>query len=193
MKKYFLFIGVALFIGVFVSSIGIAQQSTEDVVYLKNGSIIRGMVIEQVPGVSIKIEARDGNIFVYKTKEVAKIVKEPTKENPKKEIEKSETEAEKKKSPVAAGCLSAVIPGVGQIYNGDTWKGIACLGVSMTGSLMSSEEDLQIPGAIIFLGVWVYSIADAVITAKKINTGKKVGLEFKPEKDNVSLALSYKF
>ena len=96
MKKCFLFIGLALFIGVFVSSIGMAQQSMEDVVYLKNGSIIHGTIIEQVPSVSIKIKTRDGNIFVYKIEEVAKMTKEPTKERLEKEIEKSETETEKK-------------------------------------------------------------------------------------------------
>lgn len=35
-----------------------------DVVYLKNGSIIRGMIIEQIPNVSLKIQTKDGSIFV---------------------------------------------------------------------------------------------------------------------------------
>ena len=193
MKKCFIFIGLVLFIGAFVSSIGMAQQSMEDVIYLKNGSIVRGTIIEQVPGVSIKIETRDGNIFVYKPKEVDKIVKEPTKEKLKKEIEKSEAKAEKKKSSVAIGCLSAIIPGLGQIYNGDLWKGIACLGGSAVASVLMSEHDTRESGLILFGVVWAYSITDAVITANKINAGKKFGLEFKPQKDNVSLALSYKF
>lgn len=50
---------------------GIAKA--EDVVYLKDGSIIHGMITEEVPGVSIKIQTNDGNVFVYKMKAVAKI------------------------------------------------------------------------------------------------------------------------
>ena len=50
-----------------------------DVVYLKNGSIIRGMIIELTPNVSVKIQTKDGSIFVYKMEEVEKITKEITK------------------------------------------------------------------------------------------------------------------
>lgn len=45
-------------------------------VYLKNGSVIRGVIIEQIPNVSIKIETADRNIFVYKMEEIEKITKE---------------------------------------------------------------------------------------------------------------------
>jgi len=48
----------------------------QDVVYLQNGSVIRGMVIEQVPNVSLKIQTADGSIFVYEMKDVLKITKE---------------------------------------------------------------------------------------------------------------------
>ena len=40
-------------------------QNNEDVVYLKNGSVIRGVIIEQVPYQTLKIQTKDGNIFVY--------------------------------------------------------------------------------------------------------------------------------
>lgn len=53
-----------------------AQKGMQDVVYLKNGSVIRGMVIEQVPGVSIKVETADRSVFVYPMDEVEKITKE---------------------------------------------------------------------------------------------------------------------
>lgn len=51
-------------------------QSMVDVVYLKNGSIIRGMIIEQVPNESLKIKTRDGSVFVYAITDVEKITKE---------------------------------------------------------------------------------------------------------------------
>lgn len=54
-----------------------AQNYTE-VVYLKNGSIIRGIIIEQVPNSSLKIQTSDGSIFAYAMEEVEKITKEVT-------------------------------------------------------------------------------------------------------------------
>lgn len=62
---FFLFAGVAA-----------AQNNYEDVVYLKNGSIIHGIIIEQIPNESIKIQTKDKNVFVFKMDEVMKITKE---------------------------------------------------------------------------------------------------------------------
>lgn len=47
-----------------------------DVVYLKNGGVIRGMIIEQTPNESLKIQTKDGSIFVYKMDEVDRMTKE---------------------------------------------------------------------------------------------------------------------
>jgi opacity protein-like surface antigen len=52
------------------------QNNLIDVVYLKNGSILRGIIIEQVPNESIKLQTADGNIYVYQTNEIEKITKE---------------------------------------------------------------------------------------------------------------------
>lgn len=51
-------------------------QSTIDVVELKNGSVIRGTIVEQVMGESIKIKTYDGSLFVYRMDEVVRISKE---------------------------------------------------------------------------------------------------------------------
>ena len=55
-----------------------AQQGLQDVLYLKNGSIIRGEVIEMVPGGSVKIQTADGSLFVFTMAEVERIAKEQT-------------------------------------------------------------------------------------------------------------------
>ena len=66
-----------LFIVLFVTTVVSAQQNNlVDVVYLKNGSIIRGVIIEQVPNELIKLQTADGNLFVYQTSEIEKIIKE---------------------------------------------------------------------------------------------------------------------
>lgn len=54
----------------------VLAQDTQDVVYLKNGSIIRGMIVEQIPGKSIKIQTRDGSVFVYPMEDIERMTRE---------------------------------------------------------------------------------------------------------------------
>lgn len=49
------------------------HQLVEDVVYTKNGSIVRGLIVEEVPSVSIKIMTTDRSLFVFKMDEIEKI------------------------------------------------------------------------------------------------------------------------
>ena len=65
---------IAIFMVAFISSTW--AQAMQEVVYLKNGSIIKGIVIEQIPGESLKIKTNDGSIFAYQMSEVEKIAKE---------------------------------------------------------------------------------------------------------------------
>lgn len=55
----------------------VAQEQMQDVVYLKNGSIIRGMIIEQIPFKSIKIKMVDNSLFVFQMDEIERMTKEP--------------------------------------------------------------------------------------------------------------------
>lgn len=57
-----------------------AQEQWQDVVYLKNGSIVKGIIIEQVPNVSITIMTQDGNKFVFEIDDIEKITKLVPKE-----------------------------------------------------------------------------------------------------------------
>jgi len=51
-------------------------QTTVDVVELKNGSVLRGTILEQVPNESLKLKTADGSLFVYRMDEVVKITRE---------------------------------------------------------------------------------------------------------------------
>ena len=51
----------------------------EDVIYLKNGSIIRGEIIHQEVRGTIKIQLREGTEMTFNTSEVEKITREPAK------------------------------------------------------------------------------------------------------------------
>jgi hypothetical protein len=58
------------------AAVGIAQDERVDVVYLTDGSVIRGMIIEQIPNKKLKIETRDGSIFAIDFSRIQKITKE---------------------------------------------------------------------------------------------------------------------
>jgi hypothetical protein len=68
-----------LFFGLFaafvlMASTALAQTSTVDVLYLKNGSVIRGQVTSLTTKV-VKIKTADGSLFVYPMKAVQKMEK----------------------------------------------------------------------------------------------------------------------
>lgn len=66
-----------MFVFITCMAIGLqAQDSREDVVYLKNGSIYRGAIIEQVPGESLKIETIGGNVISIQLSDVIKFARE---------------------------------------------------------------------------------------------------------------------
>src|SRR5690554_5420456 len=67
---------LALVVFTLIGTCMLAQNNIQDVVYLKNGSIIRGVIMELVPNASIKIETSDRSIFVYRMDEIEKITKE---------------------------------------------------------------------------------------------------------------------
>ena len=61
----------------FFFTFSVFAHDIEDVIHLKNGSIIRGEITLIVPNDNVKIRTRDGNLLVYRMDEVARIVKEP--------------------------------------------------------------------------------------------------------------------
>lgn len=88
------------------------------------------------------------------------------------------------KSPVLAGILSAILPGSGQVYNGQ-WIKASVQWVLLTGSIYlmiydidfdSESQDLpatSIAGISIGAATWIWSVVDAVISANQINKERK--------------------
>ncbi len=72
MRKVLIFTAFMFLSSVFLFSQNVAQ----DVVHLKNGSVIKGIITEQVPGQSITIETADGSVFVLSIEDVTRITKE---------------------------------------------------------------------------------------------------------------------
>ncbi len=82
MKKLFQILLLVVF--AFVSKYTFAQNNMEDVVYLKNGGIYRGIILEQIPEKGIKIQTHDRSVIAVSFDEIEKILKEievTTKDN----------------------------------------------------------------------------------------------------------------
>lgn len=58
-----------------VAAIAFGQGTMEDIVHLKNGGIIRGVVFENMPNAYVKIQTPDGKIKTYKFSEIEKLSK----------------------------------------------------------------------------------------------------------------------
>jgi len=67
------------------------------------------------------------------------------------------------KSTMVAGFCSSVLPGLGQVYNGETAKGFVIFALTLAGLVL-----LILPGLI----VWLYAMYDAYVVATKMNTGE---------------------
>lgn len=72
------------------------------------------------------------------------------------------------KNPWVATLCSFFIPGLGQVYNGETAKGIGIFFGTLVGFFL-----FFIPGLL----VWLFGLYDAYTTAKKMNSGE---IPFKP-------------
>jgi len=185
---------LALFVAVTVQSLAPtlvnAQQQEEDVVYLKDGSILRGQIIEDVVGESLRIRTRDGNVFriAYdrierRTREPAVVTAPPpggTPSQPRAQV------TDGRKSPGVAFLLSFLIIGAGQGYNGQWGKALLMAGgaVSSLAIAANGAEDcadyeecgtftLGVVGA---LGFALWSWIDAPISASAINTRLDMGI-----------------
>ena len=83
----------------------------------------------------------------------------------------------KKKNPIIAVIASFIFPGLGQIYNGETRKGVGyiIMGVIFVSIWIFLIHDRHIIGPILVSGasiilLWISNMYDAYKTAKEINS-----------------------
>ena len=108
MRKY-----VLLVMGLMIAISGLyGQENLYDMIYLNNGTIIRGIIIEHIPGQRVKIRKADGNEFILQMKNVEKIIRESPLD-----LQSKPDDLPPEKVPVVAMFLS-VFPDLGQYYNG---------------------------------------------------------------------------
>ncbi|MFA8342787.1 MAG: hypothetical protein ACEPO8_07410 [Rhodothermaceae bacterium] len=173
MKKYIL-----LFL---VASISLIAQEKQDVIYLKNGDIIKGEIVENVPNVYVRIELTGGTILTYNYDKIEKFTKEFVKNTSlEKNLNRSTilrkqhqtdihtsqysnailTNSQKnamyenqKKSPATARVLSFLISSTGHAYAGNWGAGLAFLGgrVLCVGAAVNAETEEEAKGWLIGL------------------------------------------
>lgn len=202
MFSFRLFLGLVF---ISVTSQVHADKPTEDVVCLKDGSIIRGEFIEQVLGENVRIQTTGGSIIVLKASEIRTINKEP------------QISVANKKIPILAGVMSFLIPGSGQFYTGDyalgaTYFSLFTAGVAFfyagfednvsmgdRGNLDVEKDDWKTRvGYLLWVNALADSAADAYTSAKRYNERNQLRarLRFAPimlGKNGVGAMLSYAF
>jgi len=171
-----------------VSLLGITYG---DEIVKKDGSVLKGKIIEESPGKYYKIKMRDGSILVVKQEETetVKYGGEPFLSRQK---------------PCIACCLSLLVPGIGQVYNGEYKKaGIFFIGAVIAGvvaysdrprydtqgNLISGGGPVYYVGSTCGLAITLWSAIDAYRTAQKINRARGYGAIFNFENGRLALGM----
>ncbi len=159
-----------------------------DVVYLKDGSIVKGKITEQSEE-TVKITTFDGSIFVYKQAEIKRI---------------TYGKAKSPKSGAVAIVLSLLFPGIGDFYVGNNGMGALWLATGAAGAGlmfygMSQKDEFNWDtwkvekkgeteagiGALIYLGSTVASCITAYKGTK--NYGQASLFEVRREKYTIKI------
>jgi TM2 domain-containing membrane protein YozV len=73
----------------------------------------------------------------------------------------------KRKKPAIAALLSLIIPGLGQVYAGDLYRGFALFAALVVSLCLIA----LIIGFFTFFATWIFAISDAYKMVKKQNSG----------------------
>ncbi len=187
-----------LFVAAFVQTVipsDLHAQEMEDVVYLKDGSILRGTIIEDIPGESLRIQTRDGNVFRISYDRIDRRVREAAvvpanQPTPQPQIQPRMQVATGRKNPTTAFLISFFIVGGGQGYNGQWGKAVLMFGgavasaaVAQAGSEQEECMALENPDCgqrnLGYAGMglfWIWSWLDAPMTASAINRRLDAGV-----------------
>ena len=111
-------------------------QNMQEVVHLKNGSVVKGAVVGEMND-SIAVQAADGSLFILATSDITQRENVPLAQQvAAATLEQTNAQqqviyVEKEKSPALAGLLSFLIPGLGQFYYGNNQGGWIDLGEAL--------------------------------------------------------------
>lgn len=194
-------IAVVAFTIFFVVVLPVSAQMLEDVIYLKDGSVIRGTIIEHILEQSITIRTIGGSQFTYTMDRITKLAKEPAITMPT---------IKKEKSPGVAAILSFLVLGTGQLYNEEPGKALVhwCIAIPAIAMMVTGtndnyghydpdgDDDVAILGLMIGGGNLLWSIIDASAGANRYNERlRQQQVSFIPIKcnDGAGAKLAFRF
>lgn len=188
MKRLFILL-VVLFGAISVASAQYhaPQQNLVDVIYTTNGLSLRGTIVEQIPGVEYTIVTTDGRTLTIDALSVSRITKENASGylgNTYHYNNHGPYKIDADGNPIyplsVAGAFtrSLIVPGLGQMYNGEGLKGgllfSGCL-LGLVGATVGAnalywiEEEVVISSVALIAGCYLYSLIDAPMTASRWN------------------------
>jgi hypothetical protein len=174
-----------------------AQRKKDDILYLKDGRVLRGTIVEQLPNAeSLLIRLYDGSYLQVAKADIARI----TQGSP---LRRAQLRPEKK-NPALAWGLSFLIPGAGQIYNGDLEKGVGAIVLIGIGArvYISGDRDAcglgaecsqqRTLGLLLVVATWLAAQIDAPLSARAINRSAdaRMSLDLGPEPHRLGISLA---
>jgi len=126
---------IVIAILVIIASFAFGQDRI-DVIHLKNGDLVKGVIVENVPNDYVRVELQGGSILTYKYNEIEKFTKEikPTSAPPQTQPSYN-TDAQKmmmyesqKKNSTTAVVLSCLLSSTGHAYAGNWGRGLLFTG-----------------------------------------------------------------
>jgi hypothetical protein len=131
-------------------------QDRIDVIHLKNGDILKGTIIENVPNDYVRIELQGGSVFTVKYVDILKFTKEkqsadvqtlqrPTKTEPSgiEDVQKMMYYEKDKKSSGTAVLLSLVITSAGHAYAGNWGRGLLFTAGRVGGAVLALTAGIE--------------------------------------------------
>jgi len=130
-------------------------QDRIDVIHLKNGDILKGTIIENVPNDYVRIELQGGSVFTVKYSDILKFTKEkpsspeqqiqPKQQSPdaQPDVQKMMYYEKEKKSSGTAVLLSLVVTSAGHAYAGNWGRGLLFTAGRVGGVVLALTAGIQ--------------------------------------------------
>lgn len=207
-----------LFLFLVALHVGLAQERI-DVVHLKNGDVLKGVIIENVPNDYVRIELQGGSIFTVKYADILKFTKEnvssPASTQPQTATMTGRTEEliqklryyeQEKKNPAVAAYLSLLLTSTGHAYAGNWGRGLLFTVLRVGGyyllfTELSSRRETSSVGLLAYLVGTVVEAIDAAWEVDRYNeklfdrimNNRTFGVSIVPHGNGAQLQISYNF
>ena len=190
-------------VGVLLLAASAVAQGHSDTVHLKDGTVLRGTIIERVADEWVRIRTSDGSVYVCDMEDVLRLTADGVEIAPPEPAEQTGTgkptgprlsPAEATLTSLAGG-LFLFVDGAGQFINGEKLKAVGFAAVSVVAlSIMiegdeANDDALVAAGAGLRLASYVLAATEANWSARRINRQRGHTAALTPPANGVRLAL----